>query len=62
MSLPESIESYKEIYLNQLRHLKFKKIDEEYVAILIDSKGHEIIKGFGNSTIEAINDLHSALL
>lgn len=62
MNLPESIENYKEVYLNQLKHLKFKKEGDIYIAILVDSKGHEIIKGFGNSTIEAINDLHSALL
>lgn len=46
----------------KLKHLKFEYINNEYVATLIDSSGYEIIKGYGNEIIEAINDLHSNLL
>ncbi|MDY8136606.1 hypothetical protein [Aquimarina sp. 2201CG5-10] len=62
MNSIKSIENHKSVYLSQLKHLKFKKLNGKYVAILRDAKGYEIIKGYGNTTAEAINDLHSTLL
>lgn len=47
---------------NQLKHLKFEKMNNEHIVTLIDSTGYEIIKGYGDTPIEAINDLHSCLL
>lgn len=47
---------------NQLKHLRFEKINNEHVVSLIDSTGYEIVKGYGSTPIEAINDLHSTLL
>ncbi|WP_109434006.1 hypothetical protein [Aquimarina sp. AU119] len=53
-----------EIYknTNQFKYLRFEVSNNEYVVSLTDPKGYEIIRGFGNSFIEAINDLHSSLL
>ena len=48
--------------INQLKHLKFELINNEYVISLIDSTGYEIVRGYGNTIIEAINDLHNSLL
>ena len=47
---------------NQLKYLKFEFINHEHVATLIDSKGHDVIKGYGNTITSAINDLHSCLI
>lgn len=46
----------------QLEHLKFELINNQHVATLVDSTGYEIVKGYGDTAIEAINDLHSTLL
>jgi len=53
-----------EIYDNKkgLKHLKFEYVSSEYVVTLVDNKGYEILRGYGNSIIEAINDLHHNLI
>lgn len=47
---------------DQLKHLKFEESNGKYTVSLVDSTGYEIVKGYGNSVIEAINDLHSCLV
>ncbi|WP_299526637.1 hypothetical protein [uncultured Lutibacter sp.] len=47
---------------NLLKHLKFELINKEHVVSLIDSDGYEIVRGYGNTAIEALNDMHSNLL
>lgn len=56
------IESIIKNNTERLIHLKFEKINHEYVVTLIDQTGYEIIKGYGNEIIEAINDMYSNLL
>lgn len=46
----------------KFKYLKFSKIENRYSVCLIDKKGYEIVRGFGNTKIEAINDLHSCLI
>lgn len=48
--------------LNELKHLKFKENNDEYVVALVDATGFEIIRGFGPTATEALNDLHGCLL
>lgn len=45
-----------------LKHLKFEIKEGEYVVTLIDKFEHEIIKGYGQSIVDAINDMHSNLI
>ena len=47
---------------SKLKHLRFENINNEHIAILIDQQEYEILKGYGNSPIEALNDLHSNLI
>jgi hypothetical protein len=47
---------------NELKYLKFEELSNEHVVTLIDETGYEIIRGYGNTIIEAINDLHSNLI
>ena len=58
--LPES--STDILFSTDLKHLKFKKNKKEFIVTLIDEDGFEILKGYGISPTEAINDLHSNLL
>lgn len=46
----------------ELKHLKFEMKEGEYIVTLIDQFEYEIIKGYGKSIVEAINDLHSNLI
>lgn len=50
------------ISLTELNNIKFEEIGTAYVAILIDTKNHPIIRGYGKTRIAALNDLHSCLL
>lgn len=54
--------------LNKLKYLKFEKhkpkttpppANNEHIVTLMDPKGFDILRGYGNTMIEAINDLHS---
>jgi hypothetical protein len=45
-----------------LKHLKFEMREGEYIVTLIDQTEYEIIKGYGQSIVDAINDLHSNLI
>ncbi len=50
------------LMVSELTHLKFEIKNGEHVVTLIDESEYEIIKGYGTSIAEAINDLHSNLL
>ena len=45
-----------------LKHLKFEMRKGEYIVTLIDKSEYEILKGYGQSIVDAINDLHSNLI
>ncbi|MEP5341250.1 MAG: hypothetical protein ABJL44_18400 [Algibacter sp.] len=47
---------------NHLKYLKFEVVNNIYVASLNDTSGYTIIKGYGETIIEAINDLHHNLI
>lgn len=55
-------ELYNNIDLSELNHIIFENINNEFVAILIDEQEHEILKGYGKSQAEALNDLHDNLI
>jgi len=48
--------------MDDLKYLKFEILNNEYVAILIDEQDYEILKGYGKTQIEALNDLHRNLI
>jgi len=50
------------INISELDYLKWEYSNDEYIVSLIDLQGYIIIRGYGISIIEAINDLHSNLL
>ncbi len=45
-----------------LKHLRIEVLNSEYTVALTDLDGIEILKGYGNSIEEAINDLHHNLI
>jgi len=49
------------IKTSELEHLKFEYVKDEYIVSLKDLHGYTIIKGYGTSMVEAINDLHNNL-
>ncbi|WP_040280305.1 hypothetical protein [Psychroserpens damuponensis] len=48
--------------ITNLKYVKFYQENNQNIAVLIDSKGFEITKGYGSSLIDAINDLHHNLV
>lgn len=60
MNSISELEEY--IDANQLQHLQINQIKNQYIISLIDSTGYEIVKGYGGTIIDAINDLHSGFL
>ena len=62
MDIRKLVKNEIKIGIHHMKHLKFKKQDDEYVVTLVDVSGYEILKGYGDNFVEAINDLHSNLL
>jgi len=50
------------ITISELKNLRCEYIKNEYVVTLVDNLGFEILKGYGNSIVDAINDLHQNLI
>ncbi len=46
----------------EFEHLKFENHCDEHIVTLVDAKGYKIIRGYGNSIADAINDLHHNLI
>lgn len=46
----------------QLKYLKIDFFDKRYTAVLADLSGFEILKGYGETVADAINDLHQNLI
>lgn len=51
-----------QVRLKEFKHLRFEIEKEEYMVTLVDAENYKIIRGYGNSIIEAINDLHHNLI
>ncbi len=50
-----------DVVLGELKHLKFEHFDDQHIVTLVDLTGYEIIRGYGHTLVEAMNDLHSTL-
>lgn len=48
--------------LKDLKYLTFQMQKDMHMVTLIDAKGFEILKGYGNTRVEALNDLHNNLI
>ncbi|EAR01700.1 hypothetical protein FB2170_14268 [Maribacter sp. HTCC2170] len=45
-----------------LKYLKFEINNGSYTVSLNDLSGYDIVRGYGNTIIEAINDMHRGLI
>jgi len=48
--------------ISALKYLKFESQNDEFIATLTDDHNYEILKGYGKTKIDAVNDLHSNLI
>ena len=62
MDLQELVNNEVKIGIHHMKYLKFEKLKDEHVVTLVDATGYEILKGYGDDFVEAINDLHQNLL
>ncbi len=62
MTTQNSIEREIDENLNHIKYLKFEVINDIHIVSLNDTKGYTIVKGYGKSNIEAINDMHRGLI
>ncbi|MBQ4822281.1 hypothetical protein [Aquimarina sp. MMG016] len=46
----------------ELNNIKIEFINSEFVVTLVDQTHIELLKGYGNTVISAINDLHQNLI
>ncbi len=42
--------------------IEFEHQNDEHIVTLVDAQGHKIIRGYGTSIADAINDLHHNLI
>lgn len=52
----------RKIQTSALKHLKFEEFGNKSVVTLLDAEEFEILKGYGKTIEDAINDLHQNLL
>ena len=57
-----STTNFTNVDISELKHFKLEYLNNEYVVTLVDSENYSILKGYGRSIVEAINDLHHNLL
>lgn len=62
MNKPNTIDQEIIIQSIHLKYLKFEMVNGEHNLTLIDLSGYEIVKGYGKTLIDAINDLHHNLI
>jgi hypothetical protein len=62
MNIRELINNEVKIGVHHMKHLKFEKKEDEYIVTLVDVTGYEILRGYGDDFVEALNDMHSNLL
>ena len=62
MNIQNGIEQEIADKFSHLKYLKFEVINNVFEVSLNDTKGYTIIKGYGDSVIEAINDMHNNLI
>ncbi len=48
--------------VKMLENIELDRVGGEYIAKLLDEGGFEVVKGYGASPIDAVNDLHSNLI
>mgnify|MGYP001390084262 CR=1 FL=1 len=48
--------------ISKLKYLKFENQNNEFIVTLTDNNNYEILKGYGKTKIDAVNDLHSNLI
>ncbi|MBV1923294.1 MAG: hypothetical protein KUG68_04610 [Flavobacteriaceae bacterium] len=51
-----------DINITALEHLMFEVNNGEHIVNLVDHEGYIITRGYGNTIIEAINDMHHNLI
>lgn len=62
MTLDQPDTDTTELLVEGLQYIRFENDDNQCVAILMDDDKYEILKGYGSSKLEALNDLHQTLL
>ncbi|MBI1286984.1 MAG: hypothetical protein GC178_05335 [Flavobacteriales bacterium] len=50
------------IQAEELKNILIQETETGFSVSLIDNEGDEIVRGFGTSVTEALNDLHSNLI
>ena len=48
--------------MNHLKYLKIEMDNGKYTVTLNDLSGYDIVKGYGNTITEAVNDMHRSLI
>lgn len=51
-----------ELNINQLKYLKIYQGSESFSVSLVDNEEFEIIKGYGRTVVDALNDMHDNLI
>ena len=46
----------------KFKYLNFEEVNNEYIAVLTDSAGDAVVKGYGKTKIAALDDMHSCLI
>lgn len=56
------IETADTIQAEELSNIRVSETETGFVVALTDQEGFELVRGFGNTVTEALNDMHSNLI
>jgi hypothetical protein len=56
------IETEDTIQAEELSNIRVSETETGFVVALTDQEGFEIVRGFGDTITEALNDMHSNLI
>jgi len=56
------IETVDTIQAEELSNIRVSKTETGFVVALTDQEGFEIVRGFGDTVTQALNDMHSNLI
>lgn|GEM_PF-2257644 len=58
----ENIDTEETLLLSDLENVRISRTAEGFVAALTDDDGLEVVRGFGQTIAEALNDMHRNLI
>ena len=62
MTQQSELEVYDSIQIGSLKNISVRENENGFVVALVDNEGVEMVRGYGETPFQALNDLHGNLI